>query len=132
MHHSIRIGFAALVLTLASACAAMPDDDIALENIGGEDTASASSALTECLAVDVTKNYKGTISGGRGDDRYPMNGKTITRVEFTPEVRCNDWLCIAGHGDASITKQDSEAVVVHWWYDLFTHLSYTLKVWVQC
>ncbi|WAS96419.1 hypothetical protein [Nannocystis punicea] len=79
---------------------------------------------SECLAIDQTMSRKGTFFGGSGDDHYPMNGKTITRADLQVDT--------SGHAAANITRQDSTEVTVHWWYDLFSRVTYTLKVWVEC
>ena len=79
---------------------------------------------SECLAIDQTMSRKGKLFGGKGDDHYPMNGKTITRVDLQVDT--------SGHAEANITRQDSTEVTVHWWYDAFSRVTYTLKVWVEC
>jgi hypothetical protein len=86
--------------------------------------ASAGSVLNECLYYDVRKSYRARFRGKSSDDHYPMNGKTPTRVDLQVQVK--------GHGNATISKQDSNEVVVHYWYDLFSKLTYHLKVWVEC
>lgn len=78
----------------------------------------------ECLEIDQTRTYEGDLFGGKGDDHYPLNGKTITRAELQVDTTL--------HARAQITKQDSTEVVVHWWYDAFSSVTYTLKVWVEC
>ncbi|MCY1071000.1 hypothetical protein OV090_40035 [Nannocystis sp. RBIL2] len=85
---------------------------------------SAEQARAECLEVDQSRQYEAGIFGRSGDDHYPMNGKTITRVDLQVDT--------GGHASAQINKQDSTEVVVHWWVDLFSSVSYTLKVWVEC
>ena len=85
---------------------------------------AAANPMNECLYYDVHKQYKSRFWGKTGDDRYPMNGKTPTRVDLEVHVK--------GHGNATLNKQDSTEVVVHYWYDLFTKVTYDLKVWVEC
>ena len=82
------------------------------------------TARSECLALDQTMSREGDLFGGKGDDHYPMNGKTVTRAELQVDT--------SGHAAANITRQDSTEVTVHWWYDLFSRVTYTLKVWVEC
>lgn len=132
MNHSWKAGLSVMVVALASACVDIADSDELLAEPEAELLATAESELSECLAVDATKNYSAGLLGARGDDNYPMNGRVITRVEFNRSVDCNDRLCIGGHGDAYISKQDSESIKVHFWYDAFTKLTYHLKVWVNC
>ena len=122
-HHNI--GIIALAIIFTPACSAALDPDAA-QDFDGEDVARAESTATECLYIDTQREYKSKFFGKKGDDVHPLNGKTVTRVEFKPSTSGT-----VGQGNATMTRQDSEAVAVHWWLDAFTHLSYTLRVWVK-
>ncbi len=86
-------------------------------------TSAELASATECLYLEKKVEHSRGLFGGKGDDPFPMNGKTITRIEFNPST--------SGSGNATITKQDSESVVVHWWLDAFSKVSYTLRIWVK-
>ena len=78
----------------------------------------------EAPVIDVSFKYECKIWGKRGDNSYPMNGKEVGHIEFSAEPFGR-----IGHASAQISQQNTEAVVVHWWCDLFSGIKYTLKVW---
>src|SRR4051812_26191422 len=112
MEQYLRVGFVALAIIFASACSAVIDTDgeqaPAQENV----ISAESAAVSECLYLEKRVEHSRGFFGSRGDDPFPMNGKTITRVEFNPST--------SGSGNATITKQDRESVVVHWWLNAFS------------
>ncbi|AKT42060.1 hypothetical protein [Chondromyces crocatus] len=142
MHLSKMAGLMA-VLALGVACGSEgPEDDVLLDEDSGGDglapmTAPADSqtpsevAESECLLLDTSKTYSGSAFGSNGDDTYPLDGRPIARVELNRTIGCGRLFCV-GRGNATIARQDSEAVVVHYWHDLGTRLEYHLRVWVQC
>ena len=115
---------AVLGVTFGAAWGGVPATSAGGERPQADAAVTAESTLGECLEIDVQKGYSGGIFGHKGDDHYPMNGKNITHLDFQVNVK--------GHAAAHITKQDSTEVVVHYWYDAFSGVSYTLKVWVEC
>jgi hypothetical protein len=132
MKHSLKTGAAVLVVAFVPACGGIPDADMVDGSLEADSLGTAESALSECLAIDLQKNYSAKLLGGKGDDSYPMNGKTIKRVELNHSVKATGPFGLGGRGNANVDKQDSTEVVVHFWYDAYTDLSYSLKVWVEC
>ncbi|WP_437573553.1 hypothetical protein [Sorangium sp. So ce887] len=92
----------------------------------GEDIIDAQLEAEECMS-EYSMSYNTRFLGKRGDDSFPMSGKTVIRVKLSKSIGG-----LIGRGDVEITKQDSEAVSVHWWLDAKTDLSYTLQVWHSC
>lgn len=87
--------------------------------------------MTERLAIDVTMTKETGILGTRGDDKFPVTGKRITKIEFTKDIKGVGPLGTGGHGDAYPDDTELPDVNVHYWADLYTKITYTLKVWVE-
>lgn len=82
--------------------------------------------MAERLALDTTVTRDTQIFGKRWDDKYPVTGTKITRLEFTKNIGG-----ILGRGDAFPADTELPDVVIHCWLDLQSKLTYTLKVWVE-
>lgn len=82
--------------------------------------------MNERLAIDVKVTRETGLFGKRADDRYSVTGKRITRLEFNKEITGT-----VGRGDAFPVDTELPDVVVHYWLDMFSKITYTLKVWVE-
>ena len=93
--------------------------------------------MAEVLAIDVTREHKTGVLGTKGDDKFPCQGKKITRVEFDKKVSAIDisvlGIPIPGTGQGNAFTSDTELpdVAVHYWADAGTKLEYSLKVWIE-
>ncbi len=86
--------------------------------------------MAEILVIDSSRTYNTGLIGTKSDDHYPVGGRKIARIEFNRKIEANGPFGIGGHGDAYVQSQDSNEVVVHYWADFATNVSYTLRVWV--
>ncbi|MEI6705777.1 MAG: hypothetical protein WCK96_01445 [Methylococcales bacterium] len=87
--------------------------------------------MAERLAVDVCVDKETEVLGSRWDDKYPCDGKRITRIEFNKAIKNTSRWGLGGRGDAYPDDTTLPDVNVHCWADMYTKVSYCLKVWVE-
>lgn len=98
--------------------------------------------MSERLAVDISNSYESGLLGKKGTDSFPCNGSRITRVEFDKSISSKTVEIInalgikikipgLGQGNAFPSDTNLPDVSVHYWLDMGTKLTYSLKVWVE-
>lgn len=95
--------------------------------------------MSERLAIDVSRSYTSGFLGKRGDDKFPCTGNKISRVEFHKDISAVSVRSPSGlfkipglgRGDAYTNDTDLPDIGVHYWVEMGTKLTYSLKVWVE-